>query len=107
MIEELSKCYCQLLMVGFVVLRQAMEANDRDWMDHEIEFLHNIPTLIADPNSGRHNYFWSQERPHYMKWVSAPGHELQRSAMQTYYEPILDSMVPLIAKLADPERTSG
>ena len=65
--ETLDDLYCQLLKVGFVVLRQAVDANDNDWLSVELELLHNVPSLIGETNSNRHEYFWFQERKAYLK----------------------------------------
>jgi hypothetical protein len=89
---ELDLFYAQLLSVGFVVMRQAAEANNRDWLEAEFELLHNVPSLIGEPNAERHRYFWSQERTHYIEWVSAPGREEAKARMTTYYEPIWNEM---------------
>src|ERR1700677_76229 len=96
---ELDQLYAHLLAVGFVVMRQAAESENRDWLDAEFELLHNVPTLIGGSNIERHGYFWSQERRHHIEWVSAPGRELARSRMLTYYKPIWDEMEPLVAQL--------
>lgn len=95
----LDKLYANLLAVGFVVMRQAAESNDRDWLDAEFELLHNVPSLIGESNVERHRYFWSKERTHHIEWASAPGREEAKSRMLTYYKPIWDEMEPLVAQL--------
>jgi hypothetical protein len=95
---KLDLLYARLLAVGFVVMRQAAESNNRDWLEAEFELLHNLPSLIGEANPERHWYFWSQERPHYIEWVSAPGREQAKSRMLTYYKPIWDEMEPVIAQ---------
>ena len=97
--RELDRLYCQLLTVGFVILRQASEAGDLEWVASELEFLHNVPSLIAETNVARHEYFWMQERTRYIECVATSGREMQRSSMRTYYEPILREMEPLISAI--------
>jgi hypothetical protein len=97
---KLDLLYAHLLAVGFVVMRQAAESKNRDWLDAEFELLHNVPSLIGEANPERHRYFWSQERPHYIEWVSAPGREQAKSRMLTYYKPTWDEMEPLMHQLA-------
>jgi hypothetical protein len=96
---ELEVLYAQMLTVGFVVMRQAVESANRDWIDAELELLHNVPSLMGERNVHRHRYFWLQERPHYIEWVSAPGREPAKSRMLTYYKPIWDEMEPLVTGL--------
>jgi len=96
---DLDLLYARFLQVGFVVIRQALESGNRDWVDAELELLHNAPTLVGEGNPERHRYFWFQERAHHIEWVAAPGREGARSRMVTYYQPIWDEMEPLIMRL--------
>lgn len=101
---ELDHLYARMLHVGFIVLRQALDAQDHGWMDLECELLHNVPSLIGESNVERHRYFWEQERTLYLERISVPGREEARSRMHTYYKPIWDDMGPLVAQLqAEPE----
>lgn len=97
---ELDLLYAQFLTVGFVIMRQAVEAEDRDWIDAELDLLHNVPSLIGELNANRHRYFWFKERPQYIEWASAPGREEAKSRMLTYYGPIWDQIEPLVTQLA-------
>lgn len=95
---KLDQIYAQLLAVGFLVMRQAAESKNGDWLEAEFELLHNVPSLIGEANPERHRYFWSQERTHYIEWVSAPGREQAKSRMLTYYKPTWDEMESLMAQ---------
>ena len=90
--DTLNALYCEFLKLGVVVLRQASDTGDLEWIAAEIELLHNVPSLIGELNPKRHEYFWRQERTAYLEWVDYPGRELQRSRMATYYEPIWREM---------------
>ncbi len=96
---DLDLLYARFLQVGFIVIRQAIESAKQDWIDAELELLHNVPSLVGEGNPERHRYFWFQERAHHMEWVSAPGREEAKSRMLTYYQPIWDEMEPLVARL--------
>jgi hypothetical protein len=100
MIDQLNSHYARLLSLGFVVLRQAADSHDHEWLNAELEMLHNVPTLIDEANIERHRYYWFAERQHYIDWTSAPGREDAKSRMLTYYEPIWREMAPLIDELA-------
>lgn len=97
---ELDLLYAQFLSVGFVVMRQAAETANREWIDAELELLHNVPSLIGEANPRRHSYFWFKEREHYIEWVSTPGQEQAKSRMLTYYKPIWDEIEPLVTRLS-------
>jgi hypothetical protein len=97
--ESLNEFYRRLLEVGFIVLRQAIRTSDCEWAEAEIEFLHNIPSLLDEPNIERHRYFWFAEREQYLEWVSAPGRDVAKSRMMTFYHPILLEMEPAVLEL--------
>jgi hypothetical protein len=99
---ELDRLYARLLQVGFVVLNQAIDSGNKEWVRAEVEFLHNVPTLLGEENSERHRYFWNEERNHYVDWVSTRGPEEARSRMRTYYEPLWSEIQPLIAQRIEP-----
>ena len=100
---SLDAYYAHILRVGFLVLKQAVESGNRDWVNAELELLHNIPSLLGETNPERHRYFWLKERTHYMNWVSAPGRADAQSRMRTFYEPIWNEMaLPMEELLAQP-----
>ena len=99
--NDLDALYAKLLSLGFVVMKQAVARGDREWLDAELEMLHNVPSLLSEENYTRHQYYWHQERQHYIDWVSAPGREEAKSRMLTFYEPIWQEMEPLLTELFD------
>jgi hypothetical protein len=96
--ESLNAYYAKLLQAGFIVLRQAVWSNDREWAQIEVQHLHNLPSLLNEPNIERHRYFWCHERERYMQWVTKRGGEPQ-SRMLTYYEPLWREMEPVVQEL--------
>lgn len=96
--SELDLLYVRFLQVGFLLLRQAVDSGDQDWVRAEVTLLHNIPSLIGEQNVARHEYFWNGERTLYLDWSSAHGTEEAKSRMRTFYEPIWRAMEHLIAQ---------
>lgn len=90
--KDLDECYIQLLHFGFIVMRQAQSESDLDWLESEIDFLHNVPDLIGEQGSERHDYFWNAERDIYIGKTKRSGNELRLSRMKTYYEPVFNEM---------------
>lgn len=93
---ELDELYRQLLHHGLLMLREACDTSDREWIASLIELLHNVPSLIGDKNASRHGYFWHQERPGYIEWAKSHSNERAKSTLRTYYEPIWRQMEPLL-----------
>jgi len=102
-LATLDTLYSQLLTVGFINLREASAAGNTEWIAAEIEFLHNVPSLIGEKNHHRHEYFWEKERTTYLQWTSTPGRETQRSRAHTFHDPFLKEMAPLIASMKPPK----
>lgn len=96
---ELDKLYLRLLDVGFSVLRQAIDSEDPAWINAELEFLHNIPSLVGETKLGRHQYFWDQEQRHFQNQINRSANAFAKSRMQTYYIPILREMQHVIEPL--------
>lgn len=103
--QTLNALCAKLLQLGFVVLRQAVLSGDLEWAEAEVEFLHNVPSLIGEPNAKRHQYFWFVERKRYLDWVSAAGREEARSRMMTFYEPVLQEIDPVVIAFLQSKET--
>lgn len=97
--NELDVLYARLLQLGFIILRDAAHSGDREWLNAELEMLHNVPSLLGEENAERHRCYWYSERQHYIDWVSAPGRDRAKSRMLTYYEPIWREMEASIEEL--------
>ncbi len=101
MIEQLKTLYLLHLQLGFIILREAITSGSREWLNAEIELLHNIPTLIGEENRSRHLYFWNEERGLYLDRISALSETAASSKMKTYYEPLWNDMKPIIKQLEE------
>jgi hypothetical protein len=90
--NTLDPLYARLLQFGFLIPREAYEAKNDASVRTEIELLHNVPSLIGEPNAERHRYFLEQEQTAYREWVSESGSEEIAQKMRTYYEPIWEEL---------------
>lgn len=97
--DPLSRLYREHLARGLVLLRDAISSRDYEWAEAEVTLLHNIPSLLDEPNIERHRYFWFAERVAYIEWASAPGREASLSRMKMYYEPLWLEMEPILRSL--------
>ncbi|SFI18418.1 hypothetical protein [Planctomicrobium piriforme] len=61
-LSELDALYIELLRRGLPALQLAVYSGNDAWMKAEIEFLHNVPSLIGEDNLHRHSYSWNFER---------------------------------------------
>ncbi len=95
--DQLNSLYVQLLHAGFLALREAASSNDPDRLDAEIEFLHNVPSLVGEQNVERHRYFWCAEREHYVQWVKGSGNDRAHKFVRVFYEPIWTEIAPILS----------
>jgi hypothetical protein len=95
----LDQLYCRLLAFGLLGLREAIRSADSAWAEAEVEFLHNVPSLLGEPNPERHRCFWALERERYIAWVRSSKRERPISRLRTYYEPVLTDIEPLIQSM--------
>lgn len=93
--NKLDKLYCKLLDVGFIILKQAIDSGNEEWVQAELEMLHNVPSLVGESKYKRHEYYWIKERPKYIDFISDHGDALAKSKMKTYYVPIWKEMEPI------------
>jgi len=96
--EEIDELYSAFLHMGFIVLRQAIDSGDRQWIDAELEMLHNMPSLIGESNVERHRYYWRCERVAYVTWATNFTNQTPLSKMRMYYEPLWNQMEPIISQ---------
>ena len=101
--KELDTLYVRLLIHGLSILKEAIRSDDAEWTLAEIEWLHNVPSLIGEDNKERHRYFWYKERRAYIDWVSDLGRERARLRMSAFYEPIWNEMEPLLSQFLKQE----
>lgn len=104
---KLDLLYAQLSSIGMIVLRQAVDSGNPDWVDAELEMLHNVPSLIGESNAARHRYYWNQERMHYHRWANEEGPAIAKSRMRTFYVPIWKEMEPLLTRMLDSQLSSS
>lgn len=106
-VDRLNEFYARLLHFGLLALREAIALKDLEWAKVETVFLHNIPSLIDEPNVHRHRCFWETEREIYIEWVEGCGREHIQSRLRTYYEPVWREMEPILREMFSPEAAAS
>ncbi len=48
--NDLNIAYARLLHFGLLIVRQALDEGDLGWAQAEVTMLHNVPSLIEEPN---------------------------------------------------------
>ncbi|MCA9118990.1 MAG: hypothetical protein H6822_16885 [Planctomycetaceae bacterium] len=108
--NALDQLYLRLLQVGFLTIRYAQRRDELPWARVEVQFLHNIPTLIGEPNGLRHRCFWDIERANYLDQLLQLGRPEAVERMEKYYQPLFEEMQPLMCHLmeeADRKKRTG
>jgi hypothetical protein len=97
--SELGVLYSRLLGFGLLSVREAVRCGDLEWAEAEVELLHNIPSLVEEPNAERHRYFWFSEREAYIECVNSSGREAAERNVRIFYQPVWDEMEPVLLEL--------
>lgn len=92
--DDLPSLYLLMLKMGFIILKEAARSGENEWLEAELELLHNIPTLVFESNKERHLYFWLKERARYLDTMEKLDIPAARSRCATYYAPIWEKMKP-------------
>ncbi len=97
--KELNSLYVRTLHMGLILLQQAVHSGDIERAKREVEFLHNIPSLIDETNIERHRYFWFKELAHYVDQINSSGRSDLQSQMRILYKPIWCEMEVVLKDL--------
>jgi hypothetical protein len=65
-LKELDEIYLQILTYGLIAIRNAAAAGDSARLYVEADHLHNLPSLVGEPNIQRHLYYATAERAAYL-----------------------------------------
>lgn len=87
--SQRDRLYAELLHRGLMILRTAHTQQLTRWVAAEIEFLHNVPSLIGECNIRRHVYFWEQECTHYIEIISSLGLDEASYRVRIFHVPVL------------------
>jgi hypothetical protein len=83
-----DKAYLNLLHCGLVMLRNIAHSGQIDLCRIEAEHLHEIPTLVGEPNERRHEYYLRGTRELYLQSLRELGaEEYLENANIWYSEP--------------------
>jgi hypothetical protein len=83
--SELDGLYILILQSGLAAIRNAARNGDLEYCAIESEHLHEIPSLIGEPNILRHRYYATQARPVYLEWAMQNNRENVRVLVDYFY----------------------
>ena len=58
--------YVDILSDGLLAIRYAAHRGDAERCFAEADHLHNVPSLLDEPDERKHRYYWEAERPSYL-----------------------------------------
>jgi hypothetical protein len=73
-LTDRDRVYIQNLHVGLMALHNVANAGDVEYWQIESDHLHNLPSLIGEPNEHRHDYYFNGERTLYLERVKDTNH---------------------------------
>jgi hypothetical protein len=67
--EQRDETYLKILHFALLRIRELATAGRADYCAIEADHVHNIPSLIGEPNELRHAFYLEAERKHYLERV--------------------------------------
>lgn len=83
---EIAEVLAQMIAEGLLRIRADGWANRPDLCAIEADHLHNLPSLIADYSPARLAYYWTVERPGYLRQMP----EAERSGWEAHWDKLGD-----------------
>ena len=67
--SDRDRVYVQILHYGLIGLKNAAYGGEAAYWEIESDHLHNLPSLVGEPNEHRHDYYFDTERSYYLERV--------------------------------------
>ncbi len=61
------QAYVEILRWGLLAIREAAHSGKTKVCEIEADHIHNLPSLLDEPNKARHHCYIGQERSYYLK----------------------------------------
>ena len=61
-----QQAYAEILRWGLLAIREAAYAGKTKVCEIEADHIHNLPSLLDEPNEARHHFYIGQERDYYL-----------------------------------------
>ena len=65
-VQARNDAYKDILQYGLMAIRDSARRNNIRLAELEADHIHNLPSLIDEPNEARHHSYLFQERPYYL-----------------------------------------
>lgn len=85
-IEERQRAYLRILYLGLLAIRDAGSEGKAKLCAIEADHLHNLPSLVYEPNLTRHHYYISPERKGYIEKLGEHGDAAYAERQLRLYE---------------------
>jgi hypothetical protein len=83
--EPRQRAYLDLLAGGVVAVRNQAYSGQLALCEIEADHIHNIPSLLEEPNELRHRYYIIQERGLYLDRLKSLGASEYLESMRVWY----------------------
>jgi hypothetical protein len=95
-----AEIYRAILLLGLENLQRYRTAERFDYLEIEIDHLHNIPKYMADDTLIGHGYYFCTERPYYLERV-ADIPVINTGSLIAQYQPHWDALHAALMPYAD------
>jgi hypothetical protein len=81
-----QQAYAEILRWGLLAIREAAYAGKTKLCEIEADHIHNLPSLLDEPNEARHHCYVVQERAYYLDRLGQVGDAEYAANRKRYYE---------------------
>lgn len=89
---KIDELLLQLTRASVAQLKLAILGDCAEWAYNEVEFIHNLPSLIGrevgSVESCPHSHFWQVEIPAFLKWVGTQNED-RKHVVRVMYLPLI------------------
>jgi hypothetical protein len=93
-----QQAYAEILRWGLLAIREAAYAGKMKVCEVEADHIHNLPSLLDEPNEARHQCYIGQERSYYLDCLERLGDAEYSAERKRVYEQPWKVLVALAAE---------
>jgi hypothetical protein len=85
-IQARQQAYAEILRWGLLAIREGAFAGKSKLCEIEADHIHNLPSLLDEPNEARHHCYIGQERSYYLERLEKLGDAGYAADRKNLYE---------------------
>lgn len=98
--------YINILRIGLELAKSATERGEWEYTEKLVVHLHNIPSLLNEPNINRHIYYCSIEMKAFASWIRGSTNELAIEHLDRHFIPCWQNLKDILIQERDQQENA-